>query len=74
MQTAILYLSDEGIFYVRSELGIWQSKNYFDAIDFHAIDPVIELKKDDIVPIHFEFEASFVFCSSIAFDLSNLSV
>ena len=60
MDTVKKSLSDEGIFYVRSELGIWQSKNYFDAIDFHAIDPVIELKKNDIVPIHFEFEASFM--------------
>jgi hypothetical protein len=53
-------LSEEGIFYVRSELGIWQSKNYFDTVDFHAIDPVLELDKEGIVPIHYNFEASFM--------------
>jgi hypothetical protein len=44
-------LADEGIFYVRSELHIGYAKDFYDAIDFHAIPIIEELKRRGLVPI-----------------------
>lgn len=52
-------LADDGIFYVRSELGVRYPKNYFDAIDMHAIDIVRWLEKHSIVPVYCEYACAF---------------
>jgi hypothetical protein len=52
-------LADEGIFYVRSELGVRHPKNYFDAIDMHAIDIVNWLAERSIVPVYCTYTCAF---------------
>jgi len=52
-------LADEGIFYVRSELGVRHPKNYFDAVDMHAIDIVNWLAERSIVPVYCTYSCAF---------------
>jgi SAM-dependent methyltransferase len=52
-------MADDGIFYVRSELGVPFPKNYFDVLDMHAIDIVKLLYEHDIVPVYCKYECAF---------------
>lgn len=52
-------LADEGIFYVRSELGIWADTNYFDSVTLHAKDMIKRLDACDIRPIHISYFGGF---------------
>jgi len=52
-------LAEDGIFYVRSELGVRHPKNYFDAIDMHAIDIVGWLAERSIVPVYCTYTCAF---------------
>ena len=52
-------LADEGIFYVRSELGVRHAKNYFDAVDMHGIDIVDWLAERSIVPVYCTYTCAF---------------
>lgn len=52
-------LADDGIFYVRSELGVRFPKNYFDTVDMHAIDPVRLLATKGIVPVRCVYACAF---------------
>ena len=52
-------LADEGIFYVRSELGGRYTKNYFDTIDMHGIDIVNWLGERSIVPVYCTYSCAF---------------
>lgn len=52
-------LADEGIFYVRSELGVRHPKNYFDTVDMHAIDIVNWLAERSIVPVYCTYACAF---------------
>ena len=52
-------MSSEGIFYVRSELGIWGDKQYEDVTEYHAVDPIIKLKEHDIIPIASKYFGGF---------------
>jgi SAM-dependent methyltransferase len=45
-------LADDGIFYVRGQLGGHFSKGYFDTVDLHGMNLVELLKGKDIVPIY----------------------
>lgn len=58
-------LSTNGIFYIRSELGIWSDTNYEDKVKYHGIDPVEYLYKKNIHVIETEYFGGFmttVFC------------
>lgn len=59
MNAVVKGLSDDGIFYVRSELGVRFPKNYFDTLDMHAIDMVTLLREHDIVPVFCKYECAF---------------
>ncbi len=52
-------LADDGIFYVRSELGVRFPKNWFDALDLHGIDPIKLLATMGIAPIHCVYASAF---------------
>jgi hypothetical protein len=52
-------LADDGIFYVRSELGVRHPKNYFDALDMHAIDVIDWLEQRSIVPVYCTYTCAF---------------
>jgi hypothetical protein len=53
-------LSAEGIFYVRSELGIWGDDSYEDKVKYHAIDPVEYLAGKGVVVIETEYFGGFM--------------
>tara|TARA_B100000686_G_scaffold354471_1_gene464938 strand:+ start:6839 stop:8305 length:1467 start_codon:yes stop_codon:yes gene_type:complete len=53
-------LSDEGVFYVRSELGIWGDDSYEDKVKYHAIDPVKYLSDRDVTVIETEYFGGFM--------------
>ena len=58
-------LSKNGIFYIRSELGIWSDTNYEDKVKYHGIDPVEYLYQKNIHIIETEYFGGFmttVFC------------
>ena len=52
-------LADDGVFYVRSELGVLFPKDYYDAVDLHAVDMVTHLAERAIVPVFCAYEAAF---------------
>jgi len=53
-------LSQNGIFYVRSELGIWGDSNYEDKVKFHAIDPVKYLSEKQISVLETAYLGGFM--------------
>jgi hypothetical protein len=53
-------MSNEGIFYVRSELGIWDTNNYEDKVKSHCIDPVVYLSKRNIHIVEIEYFGGFM--------------
>lgn len=53
-------LSNDGIFYIRSELGIWSDSNYEDKVKYHSIDPVEYLKNRDIHIVETEYFGGFM--------------
>ena len=53
-------LSSEGVFYVRSELGIWGDDSYEDKVKYHAIDPVEYLAKRGVSVIETEYFGGFM--------------
>ncbi len=48
-------LKDDGVFYCRSELYVTDPKDFFDAVDLHAMEIVHNLKDRGFVPVHCEF-------------------
>jgi len=60
MELVSTKLSDNGIFYVRSELGIWADPNYEDKVKYHAIDPVEYLAKKGLKIIETEYFGGFM--------------
>ncbi|MDP7425179.1 MAG: hypothetical protein QF394_07145 [Rhodospirillales bacterium] len=54
-----LGLSENGIFYIRSELGVYDTRDFMDSVDLHGIDIVEELAKNDIIPIYSTYECAF---------------
>jgi len=60
MELVVSKLSEEGIFYVRSEMGIWADNNYEDKVKYHAIDPVAYLKNEGITIIETEYFGGFM--------------
>jgi hypothetical protein len=53
-------LSAEGVFYVRSELGIWGDDSYEDKVKYHAIDPVAYLAEKGVAVIETEYFGGFM--------------
>lgn len=53
-------LSPEGIFYVRSELGVWGDASYQDKVKYHSIDPVEYLSEKGISVIETEYFGGFM--------------
>ncbi len=68
-------LSDNGIFYIRSELGIWSDNNYEDKVKYHSIDPVEYLKNKGIYIVETEYFGGFmttIFSRSSAIFYKNI--
>jgi hypothetical protein len=53
-------LSPEGIFYVRSELGVWGDASYQDKVKYHAIDPVKYLAGKGLSIVETEYFGGFM--------------
>lgn len=71
MSIVVNKMSENGIFYVRSELGIWGDTHYEDATSYHAIDPITRLAKENIIPLVSKYFGGFqttIFCRKSQFD------
>ena len=71
MSIVVNKMSENGIFYVRSELGIWGDTHYEDSTSYHAIDPVVRLSKEDIIPLSSKYFGGFqttIFCRRSQFN------
>ena len=53
-------LAPDGVLYVRSELTLGDTRDYFDAVDLHGIDLLTELRSRNIVPVWCRFVSGYL--------------